>query len=307
MGRGQVPYDAALPAADLVELPVDQQQQVIGGYVLAPLVDDGNSVRVAISGHTQVVVALVADACDEHLQGLEIRSWRAAAKQRVVALVDEGDPAAGVREDRAEGQLRGAVHRVDDDLEPGRADGLNVDELLDVVDIGVAEVAFHDDASLEGEVEFDFDDLSLREGARLLFVAAGLVVHGQRAIALEDLQAVPFRRVVAGGKDQAVGRPQVRCGESHEPRRDVLWNQRDGDVVPGEDFRRGLRGLAREEATVEANENALLLHPPAGDLIGDGLRQAPDVVESEALADDGPPATRPKRNLVLLLVAAWSE
>ncbi len=224
-----------------------------------------------------------------------------------MAFVDESDPAAGVGEDRAERQLRGAVHRVDDDLEPGGSDRLDVDELLDVVDIRVGEVALDDDACPAGQVQLDLDHLGLGERIGLVLVAAGLVLHGQRAVAAEDFEAVPNRRVVAGGEDEPVRHPEVRRGEGHQRRRHVLRDQRDGDVVTREDLGRGLGGLARQEAPVEADQNATRLHSPTRDLVGDRLRQPPDVVEGEAFPDDGPPAARPKPDLVLLLGATRPE
>ncbi len=80
MRRGQVPDDAALPAADLVEIPVDEQQQVVGRDVFAALVDDGDPVGVPVGGHAQVVAALVPNAGDEDLEGRQIGRRRASAK-----------------------------------------------------------------------------------------------------------------------------------------------------------------------------------------------------------------------------------
>ena len=54
-GRQVADHSAAL-AAHLVQIPVDQQEQVVGGDVAAFLVNDGDPVGVAVGGQAQVKV-----------------------------------------------------------------------------------------------------------------------------------------------------------------------------------------------------------------------------------------------------------
>ena len=77
----------------------------------------------------------------EQAQRLRVGRGRTAAKQRVVALVNERHAAARFGQDGAQGELADAVHGVHDHLEAGIADGLKIDELLDGVHVFVGQVA----------------------------------------------------------------------------------------------------------------------------------------------------------------------
>ena len=83
--------------------------------------------------------------------------------------------------------------------------------------------------------------------------------------------------------------------------------QRHRDVVARKDLGGGLAGAVGEKAAVIADQDAALFLAPARNLIGERLRQAPDVVEREALADDRAPAAGAKGHLVLFLLAARPE
>ena len=62
-----------------------------------------------------------------------------------------------------------------------------------------------DQAALQRDVQVDLDDLLQGEPVRLGLNLLRLVVQQQRAVAVEDLEAVPLGRIVAGGKGQAIG------------------------------------------------------------------------------------------------------
>ena len=58
VGGGQVADHSAALAAHLVEIPVHEQQEIVGGDVSPRFVDDGDAVGVAIGGEAEVVMAL---------------------------------------------------------------------------------------------------------------------------------------------------------------------------------------------------------------------------------------------------------
>ena len=183
--------------------------------------------------------------------------------KRIVALVDKGHAAARFGQDRAERELADAVHRVDDHLETGIADRLQVDQLFHGVHICVGEVAPLDDAGVQRDVEFQLDDVVRGEPVGLVLDLARFVVEQQRAIAVEDFEAVPLRRIVAGGESQPVGRTANGRGVGDQRSGRVLVQQNGGDVVAGENFGRGFGGLPREEAAIVADDDAAAFPAPA--------------------------------------------
>ncbi len=99
-GRQVADHTAAL-AAHFMQIPVHQQEQVVGGNVAAFFVNDGDAVGVAIGGQAQVEVAFF-QVGDQQPQGFQVRSRGTAAKKRVAAFVDEGHPAARLGQDDAQ-------------------------------------------------------------------------------------------------------------------------------------------------------------------------------------------------------------
>src|SRR5258706_14999972 len=123
---GQVAYHTAALAAHFVHIPVNQQQDVIGGDVIAQFIHDGDTVGVAVGGQAQIVFAIL-DGADQLLQGFEVRGWGAPAEERVVAFVDERDTAARLGQDDIQGELAHTVHRGDDDFQVGFAGHVQAD------------------------------------------------------------------------------------------------------------------------------------------------------------------------------------
>jgi len=148
----KVAHDRAALPLHLVQIPVQEQQQVVDVDILAPLIDQRDAVRVAVGGQPQVVV-FVAHICAQQAQRVEVRRGRAAAEQRIAPLVDEGDAAARLVEDNAERQMCDAIHRVDDDPQARLADRGHVDERLHPVHVLVDEVATLDNARRDGDFQ----------------------------------------------------------------------------------------------------------------------------------------------------------
>src|SRR5271157_447367 len=302
VGGREIADHRATLAADLVEIPVEQQEDVVDGDVVAALVDNGDAVGVAVHGKAQIA-AVIAHGGGKQAQGVGVGSRRAAAEQRVMALVQEGDAAAGFGENDAERKLADAIHQVDLELEPRLANRLEIDQPLDGIDVFVGEIAPLDEAGPQGGREIEDQDVANREGVGLGFDGAGLLIEQQRAIGPKNFKAVPLRRVVAGGEDQAVGGAAQRGGVGDERSGRVFSEQDGGDLVAGENFGGGLGGLAGKEAAVEADQDAARLRALADDLIGERLRQPADVEQREALADEGPPAASAEGDPVLLFAA----
>ncbi len=80
-----------------------------------------------------------------------------------------------------------------------------IDQRFHRIDVFVGEIAVPHDAGFQRDVQVHLDDLLQGEPVGLGLDLPGLVVQQQRAIAVEDLEAVPLRRIVAGGKRQAIG------------------------------------------------------------------------------------------------------
>ncbi len=241
------------------------------------------------------------------MQGFQVRRRGTPAEERIAALVDEGDPAARLGEDDAERELADAVHRIHDDAQPGFADGVQIDQFFDGVHVLVGHVAPPDDPGFERQAEFELDHFGGGQAVGLGGDGARLFVQEQRPVAAEDFQAVPFRRVVAGGEDQAVGRIKKRRGVGDQRGGDVFREQGDGNVVSGEDLGGRLGGPVREEAPVVTDQHAALFLLLAGDLVGERLREPPHVVQGEAFADDGAPAAGPEGHLAFGLRAVRAE
>ncbi len=189
----------------------------------------------------------------------------------------------------------------------GLADGIHVDELFDGIHVLVGHVAPFDDTGFHGQVEVEFDDLGGAELVGLGGDLAGFLVEQQRAVAAEDFQAVPFRRVMAGGEDQSVGGIEPGGGIGDQRGGGILGEQCYRDVVPGKHLGGSLGGPVRKEAPVIADQYAAFFLSLAGDLVRQCLRQPADVVHGEPLADDGPPAAGPKGDLVFGLRAVRPE
>ena len=175
------------------------------------------------------------------------------------------------------------------------------------VHVVVGEVAALDDACVERNVQFQFDDVVGGQAIGLVFDLARLVVEEERSIAVENLEAVPLRRIVTGGESEAVGRTADGRGVSDQRSGGVLVEEHGGNVVAGENLGGCFCRPAGEEAAIVADDDALFLVSLAGDLVGQSLAQTAHVLHGEAFADDGTPAAGAEGDEVLLLLAAGTE
>ena len=99
------------------------------------LVGESEAVAVAVSGEADVVAAL-----RQHLELVpqvgRDRLWRADAGERGVAMaVNLLDARRAVAQRLGEVALRGAIHRVDEDVELGLVDRVDVVELPQALDV----------------------------------------------------------------------------------------------------------------------------------------------------------------------------
>ena len=113
-----------------------------------------------------------------------------------------------------------------------------------------------------------------------------------------EFQAVVLRRIVARSHDDAAEELAVVRGEGDRLRR--RRRVREDDAVAGraQRLRDDSGELARQEAAVEADDECVAvdagrrLEPARGD--GDGVADAADVVEGEAVGDDRAPSVGPE-------------
>jgi len=304
--RSQVTHHPAPLSFDLMQVPVKQEQQVVDVHVIAMLIHHGDAVGITVGRQAQVVV-LVAHVRAQHPQRIQVRRGRAPTEERVVALMNEGNPTARLIQDDSQRQVAHAVHRVDDHLQPRPADSIHVDQGLDAVDVSVGKVTPLYYFCFQRDIDGNLDHV--RGGYRVGFLldAVGFVGHQQRPVAVEYLQTVPGRRVVAGGKRQAVGGMHCLGGKLNQRSRAILGKQHGMDVVAGKHFGSRLCSTVGEEAPIVADQHAALLQPTARDIIRQCLAQAAHVMQRKSLADHCPPAARTELDDVLLFLAPRAE
>ncbi len=233
-----------------MEVPVEEQQEVVRRDVLAGLVDDADAVGVAVGRHAEVVAAVaVLDHLDERREPLKVRGGGDTAEERVVGRVDELGAHAHVGEDRAERELRRAVHGVDDDAQARATDCVDVDDLLDRVDVRLREGAVDDDA----EVVDALAGRLVRDGlAELADVAELVALADDRAPAAraeDDVRVGVLARHEEAAQDDVGGSVELVAGV------DALDLVRVGDLV-GDDL-----GSVVDEASDGDRETVL---PRAG-------------------------------------------
>src|ERR1019366_3301173 len=306
VGGGQIAHDAAAFAANLMDIPVEQQQDVVDGYVLAQFIHNRDAVGVPIHGQAEIVMVIVHRG-GQQPQRLRVGRRRTAAKQRIVALVNERHTAARFGQDRAQRELPNTVHGIHDHLEAGIANGLKIDQGLHGVHVLVGEVAPLYDAGVQRHVQLQLDDFVGGERVGLGLDLLCFMVQQPRPIAAEYLQAVPFRRVVAGGEGHFVGGAPVGGGVRDQRGGRILGQQDGGDIVAGKNLGRGFGGLPGKETAVIAHDHAALFLAPPGDFVGQRLAQPANVVHRKAFADDGAPAAGAEGDQVLLFLSSGKE
>ena len=177
------------------------------------IINDTDTVRIPVGGHTDVT-ASVQHIVLQGAQGLGIGCRQLAAEQRVVALMDDLQLAAGDGEQSLQGCLAHTVHGVKSHTESFVLDGLHIHSGNDIVQIFIERVKFHHfplshcllignggDGSSSGDLLLHFCDIFLN--------LCGLHFIGIPSASCEDLDAVIDRRVMAGCHHHAVW--QVVC------------------------------------------------------------------------------------------------
>src|ERR1017187_1643852 len=108
------------------------------------------------------------------------------------------------------------------------ANGLEIDQALHGVHVLVGVVAPLYDAGVQRHVQLQLDDFVGGERVGLGLDLLCFMVQQQRPIAVENLQAVPFRRVVAGGEGQSIG-GALASGGVRDQRGGGIRSEEDGD------------------------------------------------------------------------------
>src|SRR6185437_1596671 len=196
-------HHVARPALALQQPAQQDGVDLVRVHVAAVFGDRANAVGVAIGD--EAAVALLAHHrllrfAHVRLDGLGIN----AGKQRVHlgANLDKVDAALG--EDAGQHSASRAIHAVDEELEAGAGDPVDVGEFLDGGDVGLLEVGLGDRgrASRFGKRSIELlldggDDCRTRRAA-----VTGLVLH-----------SIPVPGIVAGGNHHPAGGVEVLHAE----------------------------------------------------------------------------------------------
>ena len=100
------------------------------------VINDTEAVCVTISGNADIGSTL-DNLLGQSLEGSRIRRRKAPTKEGVATFVNSIDVAPGRHKDGLEAGAGNAKHGVEDDLEVGVADGLQIDMIKDRVDVPV--------------------------------------------------------------------------------------------------------------------------------------------------------------------------
>jgi hypothetical protein len=171
-------------------------EHLVWGDPGAVLVHDAEAIRIAIQAETDAGFA-AADEIADGVHAISIRFGVMAAEERVPFVVETGHLRAGLFQQGIEIATARAIHQLYRDFHLGLLDGLEVDELLDLLEVsgqGIDGLALEgaDDGGLERPVL----GLQLRDDGLDLLGDFG---RSGSAIAWGKLEALIFRRVMAGG------------------------------------------------------------------------------------------------------------
>ena len=136
VGRREVTHAGPLPSLVLQKVGVQQYEDLVGMQEMPLVINDTEAVCVTISGNADIGSTL-DNLLGQSLEGSRIRRRKAPTKEGVATLVNGIDVATGRHKDGLEAGAGNAKHGVEDDLEVGVADGLQIDMIKDRVDVPV--------------------------------------------------------------------------------------------------------------------------------------------------------------------------
>ena len=297
MGGGDVAHRRAPPSLVLEQVVVQQHQHLVGGDVVALLINDAQPVRVAVGGDAQVGMVIPHGLLQIH-QGVRVGGGQMSAEEGVVAVVDGVNVAAGGVEDGHQARQAHAVHGIQHNARPAPADGRHVDPVHDGIQVGVPGINIDDLPFLPGPVEVNGADVLLRQGVGLLAHGIGDLLAGVPPAPGEQLDAVVNGRVVAGGHRRAVGQVHVLDGEHDLRRGGGQVDEVELHTLPRHHLGEPDGCLPAEEPPVIADAEALLGHALPVHAPGHRRRHPADIAADERIADHGAPAARAELNHV---------
>ena len=244
--------DRALDAAIFAEVIQRQREHLVRREPGAVAIDDAEAVGVAVEAQRKIGLAAAHEPGRLGHAGF-VRLGRAAAEKRVQVFVKTGDLRTGLLEQRVEVAAAGAVHQLDGDAQLGFADGPQVDQLANAVEVRWGGVEFPateraDDGSLWlpalGQkflrVRLDFSG-ELRRGS-------GTVRH-------RKLETRVAKRIVAGGDVYAADGFFVTDAEGDDRRWRVAICQQRLEAGLLQNLRRGQGELASQKPRVVADDH----------------------------------------------------
>src|SRR2546423_10093323 len=225
----------------------DEGHDLVHRQRLAALVDRADAVCVAV-GRESDERAAFDDSLFERRE-VSVNRLRADAAEQRVALRAYGlRPQPPARQKTLDPAPARTMHRINDDARALRAYQFEVNVVRDLIAVAL-------DLSRESAARVRRERGSPRR-ARVNKRLDGDGRLRRRAPAPRrfDLEAVKVRGIVRGGDDDSARRAALAHGPGDERRRNVRVEERDGDVVSGEDFSRAQREPFGEEAPVVADD-----------------------------------------------------
>ena len=297
--------DRAAFAAHFEEVVGQQPEDAQLIHELAVLIADAHAVGVAIGDE-----AHVRAKCERLRQrrihvGLDRLRALHLRKERVARRVDFADSRAPAAEQSREPARRVAPHRLDEHVQPGVAQPLQVYQPAKMGDVrGIGIEARDQPARLrrvqieprhvaQGGGDSGFDFLQARWGNR----AAGGIAH---------LEAVIRGRIVARGDVDRAARPALHHRVADDGGGGVARCEPDVDAVARQHLGGGSGEVFRLKALVIANDAALLSQRVLLEIGGKALRGPAHIVEGVVLRNPRPPAVRAEfdgsRHVVVVLL-----
>ena len=295
VGGRVVAHAGAGPAAVFQQVVVEQNQQGVGMEERALLVDDAQTVGVAVGGNAQIA-AVVHHVVAQQLQGVSAGGGHFAAKEGVVLLMNDIHVTPAGQQNGAQAALADAIHGVDGDAQVGTLDLLGVNDLQNAVDVLVEGIAFPDQTHFHGLIVVDGLHVLRLEKGNLLLDLSGDDLIGVPAAGGEDLDAVVDRGVVAGGDGQTIGGLHLLDGEHDQRGGGGTGDHKDVETIARQNLRRPVGGFLGQEAPVVADTDLLaLVSFQQHQLAKAGYHQT-DIFLGEFVCDNRPPSTGTKFN-----------
>ena len=231
-GREVADHGPAPPLAG-EQVLVQQHEHLVGAEVVPEVVDDAEPVRVAVGGDAEVCT-LIQDRLAQRRERALRGGRHAAAEQRIVAGVDDGDLAAGADEDRLQAGLGHAEHGVQHHGEMGVADGVQIQLLDDRVEIPVDGALLGDQRAVRHLVRGQGAHRRRIQGRDVRGDLVGDLELGIAATLGEHLDAVVQSGVVGGRDRDPVGAALLLHGPHAHRGGDRAGDHGDRHVIAGE-------------------------------------------------------------------------